>query len=127
MICEKCGFKMSQPETVCPRCGDVLPKEIIVRATIEEGSIDSWAENSTDFKALEEEKQGLDSYLEQHPSAPFFFGALGFRSAFYLLALIATPFVNINLWHGWGLVVNCIFAAMACVLILLKLEDRDFT
>ena len=126
MICEKCGLEIKQQEITCPRCGDVLPKEIMFRDSIERGSLDEWAETPTGFQAIEEEKEGLEAYLEQHPSATFFFGALAFRLTFYLLAALSSLITDINIWHGWGLVANCIIAAMATVLILLKLEDRDF-
>lgn len=126
MICEKCGLQIRQPGETCPRCGDVLLKEVLERAKVESGSLDAWAEDDTDFKPIEEEKKGLDAYLEIHPSAPFFLGAAGARILFYIIGIILLIFTNISFWSGWGVVVNCCMAAVATFLIVFQPEERDF-
>ena len=126
MICEKCGLKIQDPELECPRCGYILPKEILQRATVESGSLDAWSEDDSDFQFVEEEKKGLRAYIAAHPSAPFFFGAIGVRVTTYLVGIILALLSEISLWSGWGIVCNCLFAGVAAFLILFQPEERDF-
>jgi hypothetical protein len=130
MTCIKCGLIIDTPETSCPRCGNLLPKEEILRDNIEAGSLDAWSEEAAVEYVPARNNMitvpFLSDFLKEHPSALTYIGALSLRIVWYIIGLIIMAFSEFSLWQGMGFILNLFFATLALAIIALPPENEDF-
>lgn len=129
MTCEKCGLVVTQPEKICPRCGEIFPKQETQRSGVESGSLDAWsdmaAESDTRGRRAMPHIPVVSKFTEKHPSAPFFMGAVAFRMSFYILSLLTSLFTDFSFWSGWGIIINIFIAIVAVLLVAIPPDEQD--
>lgn len=126
MTCEKCGLFIQHPGTTCPRCGVLLPQLQVVRNGLEEGSLDAWSGETIDSTETLKYQEDEDiSFLEAHPSAKMFLGALAIRISFYIVGLLLL-LADVSVWSGLGVWINLAIAIAPAFLVVVQPEEQDF-
>ena len=101
MTCENCGMVVTQPEKICPRCGKAFPKQELHRDGVEQGSLDAWSElapeSDTKGRGAMPTIPFVSKFTAKHPNAPFFIGAIAFRTLFYIISLLTSLFSEFSL------------------------------
>lgn len=130
MTCIKCGLEINKAKDTCPRCGNILPKEEIIRKDIEDGSLDAWSETAA-TKYVPAQKNMpqipiISSLVADHPGAWTYIGAIALRMVCYLIGCCIMLFTEYSMWKGFGLALNLLFATLALFLVAFPPENEDF-